>query len=145
MSGESLPSPDEAICALTAEVTERIRRGEQPATIRAELLAQGLDVAIVDHILLQAAPRRAHDWRTTFSIILSGGIVVVCSLGGFAGGVWLACQIPPGGPGLVVMATCLLAVGVVGVATALGVGVGLGITALLANWTARDDDLDECD
>src|SRR5262245_57515688 len=141
MSHESSSSPDEAIRALTAEVTQRIRSGEKPEAIRAELLSGGLNAEIVEHILTEAASRATSRWRTPVAMTLSGVIVVVCTLAGLAGGLWAASEVPPA-PGLAVMATCLLSAVIAILGPVLGACVGLGITALLARWSVSETELD---
>jgi hypothetical protein len=72
-------------------------------------------------------------------MIVSGLAVILCTLAGLAGGIWVASEIPPA-PGLAAMVTCLFGVIVVLFATVAGAGVGIGIAVALAERTARSGD-----
>jgi hypothetical protein len=140
MSQESQSAPNGAFRELMDEVTERIRRGEKPRAIRAELLADGLDPTMADHILAESTSRQTRRWRTPFAMTLSVLILLTTTGAGLAGGLWAAMEVPPA-PGLAAMVTCLFSVILVALGGAVGVGLGLGITMLLARWTAQDDEL----
>jgi len=137
MPHESLPSPADAVQALAAEVAERIRSGEKPAAIREELVSQRIDHEVIEYILDAAAAAATSSVRTSVAMMLSVIVIIICSLGGFAGGVWVACKIPPA-PGLAAMVTCLFSAVVLALGTVAGVAVGFGITEMLARWTASD-------
>jgi hypothetical protein len=141
---ESLPSPRVAVKALAAEIARRIRSGEKPATVRAELLAGGLAAELVDPILAECMPLATSHWRSTVAATLSAVIVFACGVAGLAGGVWCAVLLwDEGWPGIGIMfylpiAAFLLVGGVAG-----GVVVGIGIASLLGQWSVSEPEPDD--
>jgi hypothetical protein len=133
MPGEPLPSPDDAIRELIAEVAARIGHGEKPAAIRAELLREGLDPEIVDYILAQCPVRAAGHWRTRVAATLTAILFFALPAAGTVGALWLVWPAPE-----VFLIGCVA----VPVAGALGFGVGVGLAFAAAHglsaWSERD-------
>jgi hypothetical protein len=134
MPADSAPTPDEAVRALAADVAGRVRRGEQPADIRRELVAGGISPELADHILTRCSHVPASRWRTAVAMTASAALLALCSAAGLAGGVWAASQVEPA-PGLAAAVTCMLSAVVVLLGLAAGAGLGLGAAALLAKWS----------
>jgi hypothetical protein len=78
-----------ALKALAADVSARLRLGEKPDAIRAELLAEGYPPEVIDHVFAECeATRPTGRKRTIFAAILSAVLMLGLPLVGGIGGAW---------------------------------------------------------
>jgi hypothetical protein len=80
-----------ALKALAADVGARLRLGERPAAVRADLLNEGFPSELIDHAF--AACERARPVgrrRTVLAAVVAGGLMIGLPLLGTLGGTWAA-------------------------------------------------------
>lgn len=117
----STEGSEPAVRALAAEVARRVARGECPNAVRAELLADGLPVALVDGLLVGAQPRCRRIGSAVALVVVT---VVALPIAGAVAGAWVAWpSAPDGACGMWVFGALFLA----GVGAAVGFGAGAAL------------------
>jgi hypothetical protein len=155
-----------AIQALVGEVTARLQEGESAASIRADLLAEGIPPEVIDHAFAMsegAHPQRR--WRTILAFSLSVVLLLGLPLAGAVGVAWVAVELtappapPPqpepnpevlerevqrGNPAARDLVVSILAIiGGFFVGGALGVALALPMVRTLSEWSMQDASSDE--
>jgi hypothetical protein len=159
-----------AMKALAADVAARLKLGEKPNAIRAELLAEGYPPEVVDHVFSvceNARPKGRR--RTVIAATLSALLFLALPVAGAVGGAWAAVALakpaaeprPDPDPDALVREARRdnfepmgefaksTAAGLVGLLVGAGIGVALAFAAAntLSAWSAEgslnDDAIDE--
>jgi hypothetical protein len=84
------PIPEALVRALTAEVAERLRRGEPRTSVRAVLVAAGLSGDLADGFLASVAPSSRWPVGSVIGTISSIVTMALLPAVGLASGCWLA-------------------------------------------------------
>jgi hypothetical protein len=151
-----------ALKALAADVAARLQRGENPAAIRTELLADGIPPEVVDHVftVCESTHPTTNRKRTLLAATLSAVLVIVLPfagavIGAWAGFWWTATPAPdPEGverqgervpDAAIENLVASTIVGFVGLAIGLGVGLAVALPAAsaLSAWSIRGSIADD--
>jgi hypothetical protein len=82
-----------ALKALAADVAARLKLGESPEAIRADLLKEGYKPEVIEPIIAAgAAARRVGRTRTAVAFGLSAVLMIGLPLAGAFGGAWIAIE-----------------------------------------------------